>query len=201
LLDDLLLDELHLSGRLFTWSNHRDSPTLECLDRAFASLDWLELFTCHHLRCLSSDCSDHAPLLLVLNSEPWVRPRFRFNNYWTKMDEFHDAVQTAWAANVAASDPCRVLDQKLRAVARALRAWRTTKVGNLRLQLAAARAVIYELDMAQETRQLSPREINLRRELKQAVLGLASLCQTMARQCAKTRQMREGDACMRYFHL
>jgi hypothetical protein len=38
--------------------------------------------------------------------------------------------------------------------------------------LAAARAVIYELDTAQETRQLSPREINLRRELKQAVLGL-----------------------------
>jgi exonuclease III len=28
LLDDLHLDELHLSGRLYTWSNHRDSPTL-----------------------------------------------------------------------------------------------------------------------------------------------------------------------------
>jgi hypothetical protein len=72
-------------------------------------------------------------------------------------------------------------------VARALRAWHATKVDNLRLQLAAARAVIYELDTAQETRQLSPREINLRRELKQAVLGLASLCRTMARQCTKTR--------------
>jgi hypothetical protein len=133
LLDDLLLDELHLSGRLLTWSNHRDSPTLERLDRAFASMDWLELYTCHHLRFLSSDCSDHASLLLVLNSEPWARPRFWFDDYWTKMDGFQDAVQTAWAANVAASNPCRVLDQKLRAVVRALRAWRATKVSNLRL--------------------------------------------------------------------
>jgi hypothetical protein len=40
-LDDLHLDELHLSGRLFTWSNHRDSPTLERLDRVFASMEWL----------------------------------------------------------------------------------------------------------------------------------------------------------------
>jgi hypothetical protein len=53
-LDDLQLEELHLSGRLFTWSSHRDNPTLERLDRAFASVEWLEQYSCHHLRCLSS---------------------------------------------------------------------------------------------------------------------------------------------------
>ena len=76
-IDDLQLEELHLSGRLFTWSNGRDEPTL---DRAFASLEWLEQFSSYHLRCLSSDCSDHGPLLLVVNSEPWARPRFRFGS-------------------------------------------------------------------------------------------------------------------------
>ena len=40
-LDDLHLDELHLSGRLYTWSSPRDSPTLERLDRVFATVDWL----------------------------------------------------------------------------------------------------------------------------------------------------------------
>lgn len=80
-LDDLLLGEIHLSGRLFTWSNYRDNPTLERLDRAFTSPQWVELFPLHHLSCLSSDCSDHAPLLLVLNVEPWARPRFYFDNY------------------------------------------------------------------------------------------------------------------------
>lgn len=95
----------------------------------------------------------------------------------------------------------RVLDQKLRAVAKALRCWRTTKVGNIRLQLAAERAVIYELDIAEESRHLSADEGVLRKELKHAVLSLASLSRTMARQWDRTRQLREGDACTRYFHL
>jgi hypothetical protein len=200
-LDDLQLDELHLSGRLFTWSNHRDSSTLERLDRAFASLEWLEQYTCHHLRCLSSDTSDHAPLLLLLNSEPWARPRFRFDDVWTTVDGFKDVVSTAWGSPVSASDPCRVLDQKFRTVAKALRSWRARKVGSIRLQLAAARTIIYELDTVQESRQLIPEELELRRDMKQNVLGLASLCRTMARQRARTRQLREGDACTRYLHL
>ena len=95
---------------------------------------------------------NHAPLLLVLNSEPWASPRFRFDDYWTKIDGFQDVVRIAWDGHIAASDPCRVLDQKILAVAKALRSWRATKIGNIRLQLAAARAVIYELDTAQETR-------------------------------------------------
>lgn len=43
-LDDLQLEELHLSGRLFTWSSSRDRPTLEWLDRAFAMVEWLEQY-------------------------------------------------------------------------------------------------------------------------------------------------------------
>ena len=88
----------------------------------------------------------------MLNSEPWARPRFRFDDYWTKIDGFQDVVRIAWDGHIAASDPCRVLDQKIRAVAKALRSWRATKIGNIRLQLAAAREMIYELDTAQETR-------------------------------------------------
>jgi hypothetical protein len=136
-LDDLQLDELHLSGRLFTWSNRRECPTLERLDRAFASVDWMDQYSNHHLRCLSSDSSDHAPLLLVLNSEPWARPRFRFDDCWTRIPGFKEVVTEAWNATILASDPCRVLDQKLRSIAKAPRSWRARKVGNIRLQLAA----------------------------------------------------------------
>ena len=69
-IDVLQLQELHLSGRLYTWSNGRDSPTLERIDRAFASVEWLQLYPFHHLRSLASDCSDHSPLLLVLKLPP-----------------------------------------------------------------------------------------------------------------------------------
>jgi hypothetical protein len=201
IIDDLQLEELHLSGRLFTWSNGRDQPTLERLDRAFASLEWLEQFSSYHLQCLSSDCSDHAPLLLVLNSEPWARPRFRFDQYWTRIEEFVVVVKTAWGGRLVNADVCRCLDHKLRALAKALQSWRTSCVGNIRLQLAAARAVIYELDLAQESRPLSSEEILLRRELKTNTLGLASLECSMAQQRARSRHLREGDACTKYFHL
>lgn len=96
LLDDCQLQELYLHGRLYTWSSERRRPTLERIDRAFASIDWLEAFPSHHLRCLSSDCSDHAPLLLQLCTQPWAKPRFRFESFWVHLDGFEDAVRQAW---------------------------------------------------------------------------------------------------------
>lgn len=66
-LNDLELKELNLSGRLYTWSNERWHPTLEKIDRVFASLEWEEQYPNSHLRCLSTDCSDHVPLLLNTN--------------------------------------------------------------------------------------------------------------------------------------
>ena len=51
-LQELELAELHLNGRLFTWSNERRHPTLERIDRAFAVVDWLDAFPAHHLKCV-----------------------------------------------------------------------------------------------------------------------------------------------------
>jgi hypothetical protein len=82
-----------------------------------------------------------------------------------------------------------------------LKSWRATYVGNIRLQLTAAWVVIYELDVAQESRQLSQGELDLRCELMVNVLGLASLDRTMARQRTKTWHLKDGDACTKYFHL
>lgn len=147
------------------------------------------------------DCSDHAPLRLVLNTEPWAVPRFRFERYWTKIEGFTDVVTTDWNAPVADADACRTMDSKLRTLARALRSWHATCVGDIRLHLAAAQVVIYELDLAQDSRTLSADELELRRDLKANSLGLASLERTMARQRARTRNLREGDACTKYFHL
>ena len=46
------------------------------------------------------------------------------------------------------ADPCRVLDYKLRNVARALRSWSMKHIGSIKLQLAIARQVIIRLDAA-----------------------------------------------------
>lgn len=82
----------------------------------------------------------------------------------------------------------RVLDYKLR-------------IGSVCFQLAAARVVIFELDVAQETRLLSPEELELCRELKVATLGLASLSRSIARQKSRYRFLKDGDANTKFFNL
>lgn len=58
------LIDLHLQGRLYTWTNERQVPTLERLGRVLVTVDWADAFPDHDLSAIASECSDHAPLLL-----------------------------------------------------------------------------------------------------------------------------------------
>ncbi|WVZ91735.1 hypothetical protein U9M48_037868 [Paspalum notatum var. saurae] len=200
-LDDLELSELHLNGRLFTWSNEREHPTLERIDRVFVTVDWLSLFPDHWLRALSSDCSDHAPLLLQTCCVQWAKRRFRFESIWPKFNGFLEAVAEGWDIQISNADPCRVLDCKLRNVAKALKSWSSKFVGNIRLQLALAREIILQFDIAQESRPLCAEDLLLRKQLKVKCLGLASLARTVARQRSRLIFLEAGDANTKFFQL
>jgi exonuclease III len=63
-LNEALLKEIHLQGRLFMWSNERSHPTLEKIYRAFMSNDWKGSFPANDMHPLASFCLDHTPLLL-----------------------------------------------------------------------------------------------------------------------------------------
>lgn len=95
-IDALQLAKLHLTGRMYTWSNERSRPTMERIDRVFATVPWLESHPYHNLYCHSTDCSDHSLLFLVLSTDPWAQPRFRFESFWPKVDGFLNVVATAW---------------------------------------------------------------------------------------------------------
>jgi hypothetical protein len=60
-LSDAVLQEVHLNGHLYMWSNERAHPTLEQIDRVFISNQWDAIFMDCELHALSSLCSDHAP--------------------------------------------------------------------------------------------------------------------------------------------
>lgn len=78
MLNDCALKELYLSGCRYTWSNERERPTLERLDRMFATADWQEMHGVCFLHGLSTAHSDHAPLLLKCSPPVWLRKRFHF---------------------------------------------------------------------------------------------------------------------------
>jgi hypothetical protein len=73
-------------------------------------------------------------------------------------------------------------------------------VGNNKLKTAMANTLMLRFDVAQESRALSQAEVGLRRMLKHAVLGLASLERTIARQRSRIRWLQEGDANTKLFH-
>jgi hypothetical protein len=199
-LNDCELKEIYLHGRRYTWSNERQTPTLVRLDRVFVTTAWEELHNSCSLRCLATVVADHCPLLLDCTTQSTGRKRFQFERFWLKLDGFSEVVQSAWEVIDGDPDPFRRLTAKLKRTARSLMSWSDKKIGCVKLQLMTAREVVLRLDVAMESRPLSPDERRLRARLKQAYLGLASLERTMARQRAKIAWLREGDANTAFFH-
>uniref|UniRef100_A0ACD5YE76 Uncharacterized protein n=1 Tax=Avena sativa TaxID=4498 RepID=A0ACD5YE76_AVESA len=199
-LASLELKELYLNGRRFTWTNEQERPTLERLDRVFATVDWEARYPDAFLSALSSGPSDHCPLLLCLAPDLHRGRRFQFQSFWPKVEGFLEVVQEAWDSQQWEPNPFKRLDAKLRAVAKRLSCWSSKFIGNVKLQILLASELILRFDVAMESRQLSPQERGLRCLLKKKLLGLASLERTLARQRSRILWLREGDACTRFFH-
>ena len=136
---------------------------------------WVTINPHHMLRCLATAVSDHCPLVVDCAPRSLGKRRFHFEIFWPKLDGFLATVDAAWNCIPPDPDPFRRIYDRMKITARRLQNWGARTPGNISLQLQISREIIYHLDMAQDTRPLSPAEIWLRRELKRAYLGLASL--------------------------
>lgn len=199
-LDASELLEIKLINRRYTWSNGRFNPTLVLLDRVFCNKDWDNLFPQLSLLALSSSLSDHCPLVLCNHQLPPRRATFRFEQFWVRSPEFIEIVQNAWQQQAVGVSPLMILHNRLSNTAAALRHWSRSLVSNASLQFSIANEVIRRLESAQETRSLNAAECQLIRDLKQQVRGWAAIERSRRRQCLRLIQLKEGDACTRYFH-
>jgi hypothetical protein len=192
-LNEALLKEVHLHGRLFTWSNERTHPTLEKIDMVFVSNAWDDMFPCSDLHAHSTICSDHAPLVLHIDNSFTGRRRFHFRAFWSKCAGFLEAVQLAWHCPLSDANPFHHLDWLLRNTARVLRSWSDCFISNIRLQVAMAQEVVICLECARDRRNLAPHEEELRQGLKLKSLGLASLQRTIARHESRLLWLSDRD--------
>lgn len=70
-----------------------------------------------------------------------------------------------------------------------------------KIQFCIANEVILRLDVAQESRALSPAEFRLRKFLKMRIVGLAAIERAWKRQASRVLWLRAGDASTKYFHV
>jgi hypothetical protein len=117
-----------------------------------------------------------------------------FESIWPRFPGYLDAVKEGWLPTLSDVDPFRVLDFKFRNRSKSMKKQSQKFVGSIHLQLAVAKEVILKLEQAQETWQLSPKEVEFKMELKAKWLGLASLTRVIARQRSRIMFLREGDA-------
>ena len=91
-IDACNLRELELSGRRFTWTNHRTIKTFEKLDRTLTSTDWELKYPRSTVQALNREILDHTPLFLNTGdtSTSGSLPLFKFELGWLMRDGFFD---------------------------------------------------------------------------------------------------------------
>jgi hypothetical protein len=72
-------------------------------------------------------------------------------------------------------------------------------IGNIKIQLAIVKEVIWLLDQARERRALSQEEIDYRSRLKEIYLGLITVEKVKVRQRSRLTNIKYGDANTSYF--
>lgn len=150
-------------------------------------------------KAASSD-SDHCPLILGLGDHPTGKRRFHFEPFWPTLDGFQETVETAWSSVPRGSCPMENLSARLKATAKKLMGWSQKKIGHVKSQLALAKEILHQLEIAQDNRHLSGSEIWLKNCLKKHTLALASPQRTIARTRSRINWLRDGDANTALFH-
>jgi hypothetical protein len=126
------LVEFNLQGHRFTWFR---GDSMNCIDRAFASLDFQLQFPSLSLCRYPRGMSDHCQLLLQSPEVDWGWKPFRFINCWLSHPSFLTDFEALW------SDSCKEfpgefsLIKKLRIMGKKLRQWNKSIFGDQNIKL------------------------------------------------------------------
>ncbi|KAK4384643.1 hypothetical protein Sango_3039400 [Sesamum angolense] len=183
-------------GTAHTWSNR---ITWERLDRFLYSEAWLDTFTTTRVIHLSRTWSDHAPLLINLESN-LVKPpsSFRFMRMWIKHHDFLNTVEQSWKHPTGVYGLIN-LQQKLYRLKQHLKWWNKNVFGDLFDNIKKAQEQVL---ISESLYDAAPSDANLT-DLNRANANLTKLLameEDFWRQKATCKWIDEGERNTKFFH-
>ena len=112
---ELELCELVAKGQKYTWMNGRENEAfvMERLDKAYASIEWINLYPHYALQNHPILRLDHGSILLDFEmQQPFRKMPFLFERMWLTHMDYKKVVEEAWKTHLVGSRAFK-LQQKI----------------------------------------------------------------------------------------
>jgi hypothetical protein len=201
-LEDCELSDLGYKGYDFTWSNRREGEenVQVRLDRATATAPFLEMFPHTFVEHIVTEESDHMALVIKVLEEPSRPPRsvdrgFRYEEMWTKHDDYEQMVREALNRSDAGEEGINGVWKRLHSVSRDMQKWSYESFGSVKAEIKKLRTL---LDAARST----AREAGSSPEVKDIEMKLHDIYEReeiMYRQRSRQDWPKYGDRNTKFF--
>lgn len=199
-IEELEVEEAPWVGKRFTWFRPNDSAKSR-LDRFLVSPEWLAKWPGSVQSALVRNFSDHCPVLLRSKNVDWGPKPFRILDCWLSDKSFKKVVIDSWSANPQSGWGGYAIKEKIKALKQKIKIWNKEHYGDI---FSKFKKIEGELNLLEETtadRQLDDNERALGKQLQQQLWETAQSHESLLRQKARSRWIKEGDCNSRYFHL
>ena len=199
-IDELEVDDAPWLGRKFTWV--RPNGTVRSkLDRFMLSSEWLAKWPGSTQQALDRNFSDHCPILLSSKIVDWGPKPFRILDCWLSDKSFSKMVQDSWNSTQQSGWGGFVLKEKIKKLKQSMKVWNTQHFGDTFKKFKKIEEELNKMENDTCHRHLTPEESLVRKRLQEELWIAAQSHESLLRQKARSRWIREGDCDSRYFHL
>ena len=145
------LRDLAPQGGKYTWSNNRNNPTLEKLDRVFISSSWEQEFPLCNIKKIPRYTSDHNPIIYSreLSQSKNSKP-FSFENSWINHPDFITKMSEIWNKKVIAKSNIEQWCIKVNRIKKFLKGWGQSIKGHNRKYKKFLQEELEKLEILEE---------------------------------------------------
>jgi len=171
------------------------------LDKFLVSHDWIAKWPATTQFTLDRNFSDHCPILLRSKFIDWGPKPFRVLDCWLLDSSFNRTVHDCWTSTQQSGWGGYVLKEKIKRLKIRLKNWNKEQYGDTSKKIKQVQEELSKLEEDTIDKQLSPQDAMSRKQLQEALWIAAQSHESLLRQEARSRWIREGDYNSRYFHM